>query len=408
MRSALARSGHPESTFRTFQVAGTNGKGSTACFLESVLRRLAGGPVGIYTSPHLVSPEERIRIDGKKIPRAALRNGFRAAARLGEPGNPLTYFEKMTWVACDRFARLGVPLVVMETGLGGRWDATTACRPLVTAITTVGLDHVDWLGNTLGRIAGEKAGILKRGVPVVLGRLRAAARTVVIRRARKLACEVWELGKDFEWRLRGDGTFTVGLPGASVEGILLRMAGEFQRDNAAVALAAAWRWAKGRGISPSRFASVAAAAVSSARWPGRLCPLPLRKNEGAWVDGGHNPDAARALAREIGGSPPWGRGKRVIGLWSMLKDKDQAGYLRSLRPCLDGIVAYPVGHERATDVHALEAQCRRAGVPCRAADGFPEGWRIARSWAGRNGVVLVCGSLVAAGDAYRHRAGGVD
>ncbi|HEX9205873.1 MAG TPA: Mur ligase family protein, partial [Candidatus Deferrimicrobiaceae bacterium] len=311
MRGALARSGHPESAFRTFHVAGTNGKGSTACFLEAILREISGVRVGLYTSPHLLSPEERIRTDGVMIPARALREGFRAAAGLGRRQDPLTYFETMTWVACDWFRRTGTPLVVMETGLGGRWDATTACRSIVSVITTIGIDHREWLGNTLARIAGEKAGILKAGVPLVMGRIRPSARAVIRRRAKLLKCPVWELGKDFGWRLCRDGSLAVGLPGVSLRRIRLRMAGVFQRDNAAVALAASWRWAAAVGISPARFAGKAAVAVSAASWPGRLCRIPGRKNAGAWVDGGHNPDAARALAGEIEGSPPWGRGKRM-------------------------------------------------------------------------------------------------
>ena len=176
MRAALARSGHPESAFRVLHVAGTNGKGSTTCFLEAILREISGVRVGLYTSPHLLAPGDRIRSDGRKIPSRDLRECFRAAARLGRQGDPLTYVEAMTWVACEWFRRMGVPLAVMETGLGGRWDATTACRPLVSVITTVGVDHREWLGNTLGEIAREKAGILKEGVPVVLGRIRRSAR----------------------------------------------------------------------------------------------------------------------------------------------------------------------------------------------------------------------------------------
>ena len=407
MRWAFARSGHPESAFRTLHIAGTNGKGSTACFLEAVLRRLAGVPVGFFTSPHLVTPEERVRIDGVRIPRMSLRAGFAAAARLRNGESPLTYFETMTWVACDWFRRKRVPLVVMETGLGGRWDATTACRPLLSVITTVGKDHQEWLGFALGEIAGEKAGILKRGIPLVLGKLRPAARTIVRRRARMLGCPVWELGKDFGWRLAGDKTLTVVLPGVSVDGIRLRMKGEFERDNAAVALAAAWRWAAGEEIAPGAFALEAARAVSAARWPGRFCPLPLRRNGRAWVDGGHNPDAAHAIAREIAASPPWGEGKRLVGLWSMLADKDATGYLRALAPHLEGVVTYPLRHERAANLEDLEDCCRREGIPCRTAGGFREGWRTARRWAGKDGVVLVCGSLAGAGEAYRTLAGGV-
>lgn len=403
--SAFFRSGHPEKSFRTLHVAGTNGKGSTASFADDVLRRLPLGPIGLYTSPHLIAPEERVRVDGKMISPRALRDGFRVAERLSLAGDPLTWFEKMTWSASEWFRRKGVRIAVMETGLGGRWDATSACRPAVSVITTVGYDHQEWLGKTLGSIAAEKAGILRRGVPLVTGRLRPAARAVVLQRARRLECGVWELGRTFDWRERRDGTIAVELPGLALDRLRVRRIGGFQRDNAAVALAASWLLASREGIGPASFAAAATKALAASRWPGRWCPLPLRKNAGAWVDGGHNPEAASALAREISGNPPWVGGRRLVALWSMLSDKDTSGFLRHLGRHFDGIVTYPLSHPRGAGREALAEACAKEGIACRLAGNFPEGWRIARRWAGKGGVVLVCGSLAAAGDAYRYRVG---
>lgn len=403
--AAFSRSGHPEKAFRTLHIAGTNGKGSTASFAYDLLRRLPLGPAGLYTSPHLVAPEERIRVDGERISPRALRDGFRAAERLSPDGDPLTWFEKMTWCASDWFRRKGVRIAVMETGLGGRWDATSACRPAVSVITTVGYDHREWLGKTLGAIAAEKAGILRVGVPLVTGRLRPGARSVVLRVAGRLGCAVWELGRTFDWRERRDGTFAVTLPGLDLEGLRVGRIGRFQRDNAALALAASWLLASGEGIGPAAFAGAAAKALPVSRWPGRWSPLPLRKNAGAWVDGGHNTEAASALDREISGAPPWGEGRRLVALWSMLSDKDASGYLRHIGRHFEGIVAYPLSHPRGAGREALADACARNGIPCRLAVDFPEGWRIARRWAGNGGVVLVCGSLAVAGDAYRHRVG---
>lgn len=403
--SAFSRSGHPEKAFRTLHVAGTNGKGSTAAFAYDILRRLPLGPIGLYTSPHLVSPEERVRVDGKMIPLRALRDGFRVAEGLSSAGDPLTWFEKMTWSACDWFRSKGVRIAVMETGLGGRWDATSACRPAVSVITTVGYDHREWLGKTLGSIAAEKAGILRKGIPLVTGRLRPTARAVVQRRARRLMCDTWELGRTFDWKQGRNGTISVALPGLDLERLRVERTGGFQRDNAAMALAASWLVAAGEGIGPDAFAAAATTALPGSRWPGRLCPLPLRKNAGTWVDGGHNPEAAAALAREISASPPWGDGKRLIALWSMLSDKDATGYLRSLRQHFDGIVTYPLPHPRGAGREALAEACAKLGIAFRLAGNFPDGWRIARRLAGKSGIVLVCGSLAAAGDAYRHRVG---
>ena len=363
------------------------------------------GPIGLYISPHLVAPEERVRIDGGRIPPRALRDGFRNAERLSPAGDPLTWFEMMTWSASDWFRRKGVRFAVMETGLGGRWDATSACRPAVSVITTVGYDHREWLGKTLGSIAAEKAGILRRGVPLVAGRLRPAARDVVLRRARRLGCRVWELGRTFDWRERRDGSIGVTLPGLDLDRLRVGRIGGFQRDNAAVALAASWLLASGEGIAPASFAAAAAKALPTSGWPGRWCPLPLRKNAGAWVDGGHNAEAASALAREISRVPPWGERRRLVALWSMLSDKDPSAYLRNLGRHFDGIVTYPLSHPRGAGRETLAEACAKQGIACRLAGDFPEGWRIARRWAGRGGVVLVCGSLAAAGDAYRHRVG---
>lgn len=405
MTTALSRSGNPERAFFTLHVAGTNGKGSAACFAFEILRRLPLGPIGLFTSPHLVAPEERIRVDDARIPPRALREGFRLADRLSPEGEPLTWFEKMTWTACDRFRRKGVRFAVMEAGLGGRWDAVTACRSAVSVITTIGYDHREWLGGSLPGIAGEKAGILKRGVPLVTGRLRPAARAVVRRRAALLGCDTWELGRTFDWVEVRRGAIGISLPGIKLNNLRIEVAGRFQRDNAAVATAAAWRLAEREGIAPREFADAAETGIPAARWPGRLCPLPLRKNDGAWVDGGHNIEAAQTLAREIADSPPWGKGKRVIAIWSMLGDKDPDGYLRFVAPHLSGVVTYPLAHPRAMPLPSLAGACGRRKVAFRTAGGFPEAWRIARRWCAGGGIVFVCGSLAAAGDAYRHRVG---
>ena len=219
--------------------------------------------------------------------------------------------------------------------------------------------------------------------------MRPAARAVVLRRARRLGCGAWELGRTFDWRERRDGTIAVELPGLDLDRLRVRRIGGFQRDNAAVALAASWLLASGEGIGPAAFAAAAAKALPASRWPGRWCPLPLRKNAGAWVDGGHNPEAASALAREISGVPPWVGGRRLVALWSMLSDKDATGYLRNLGRHFDGIVTYPLSHPRGAGTGGARRSVRkpgdrlppRGGLPGRMADRAPvgrEGGRRAR------------------------------
>ncbi|NJD61311.1 MAG: bifunctional folylpolyglutamate synthase/dihydrofolate synthase [Deltaproteobacteria bacterium] len=408
--AAFGKSGHPERAFRILHIAGTNGKGSTAAFLESILRRLHAGPIGLFTSPHLMDPEERIRIDGRNIPAESLRRALRRAAALSrsaarDGGEPLSYFEEMTWAACDWFRKGKSRLVVMEAGLGGRWDATNACIPEVSVVTTVAIDHREWLGKTLREIAAEKAGIFRPGVPVLLGRLTGAARKVALRRALEIGAPVWESGRDFGWEEASPGRIRIRLPGIAVSAVRPGMAGDFQRDNAALACAAAWRWATAHGGSSGAFRRAAAEGSARARWPGRFCPLPGRGNRGAWTDGAHNPHAAAVLARELGKMRSGGGTGRVIALWSMLGDKDRSGFLREMSRAVDGWVPYPMEHERAAALRDLAAACSRRRLSVRPANDFPEGWSIARKWAGAGGMVIVCGSLAAVGDAFRHRVG---
>jgi dihydrofolate synthase / folylpolyglutamate synthase len=410
IRTAFSLSGHPERSFGALQVAGTNGKGSTAFFLEAILRRTTPGPVGLFTSPHLVSPEERIRISGRKVSPEELGRLLHLASRISRSvgerlGEPLSFFEEMTWAACILFRREKVRVAVMEAGLGGRWDATTACPADVSVITTVGIDHREWLGRTLDRIAFEKAGIIRPGVPIVVGSLRPSARKVVLAKARQEGAPVWELGRDFAWNPAEGERIDIGLPGLLLRGIRIGMLGSFQRDNAAIACAAAWRWLMGKGFGDESFTAAAREGLASAVFPGRFSPLPGRGNGGAWTDGAHNPDAARVLAREIRDLAAGRRGTRVVALWSMLRDKDIRGFLRELSPAVDGWVVYPLTHERAAPPDALYSALRRAGLRWKAVRDFPEGWHEARRWAGRGGVVLICGSLAAVGDAFRHRAG---
>ena len=408
IQEALERTGHPERAFRTIHIAGTNGKGSTARFCEEILRRLLPGPVGLYTSPHLLSPTERIRVSGKEIPAGRLDEALEKSSAVSREveaatGEPLSWFEEMTWVACDWFRTAGVPLAILETGLGGSWDATSACLPEVSVITTVGIDHREWLGGTIPRIAAEKSGILRKGVPAVIGLLRPSARRVVLGKARETGSPVWEMGRDIFWEESSRGRITVRLPGGvSVRGAKPGMEGTFQRGNAALACAAAWRAAAVRGVTVRRFERAAREGLEAARFPGRFSPIPGKENRGVLVDGAHNPDAAAALARELG---PRGSNPRTIALWSMLQEKDAGGFVRALTHAIDGWVAYPMEQERAASLADLAEVLRASRVEWMGSMGFREGWNIARSWAGRSGRVIVCGSLMAVGDAYRHRVG---
>ncbi|MGZ8427868.1 MAG: bifunctional folylpolyglutamate synthase/dihydrofolate synthase [Candidatus Deferrimicrobiaceae bacterium] len=411
IRAAFGMTGHPERAFRTVHIAGTNGKGSTACFADAILRRILPEPVGLYTSPHLLSPEERIRVGGERIPpdefaRCGARVSTLSRKVAATTGEPLSYFEMMTWMACDWFRRGEVAMAVMETGLGGRWDATNLCLPEVSVITNIGRDHAEWLGRSLAGIASEKAGILRENIPAILGKLAPAARRVVMAVAREKGSRVWEIGRDLRWEDTPEGSMTVHLPGISLPRIRIRMQGEFQRHNAVLACAASWVVAASREAARKGFARAVRGSLSGARWPGRYTPLPGRKNARAWVDGAHNPDAARVLAAELAKRKNSRNANRIVALWSMLADKDIAGFLREIAPVVDGVVAYPMETERAAPLPILSSALGKAGIRHRDAKDFPDGWEIARRWAGKDGMVIVCGSLMAAADAYRFRVGG--
>lgn len=408
--AAFERSGHPERAFRTIHIAGTNGKGSTACFINAILHRMLGEPVGLYTSPHLLFPEERIRVAGETIPLddfAWLTSNVSALSRrvAASVGEPLSYFEEMTWIACEYFRLREVSLAVMETGLGGRWDATNLCVPAVSIITNVGMDHAEWLGRSLQRVAFEKAGILREDTPAILGRIAPSARRVVLAQAREKRCRVLEIDRDLRWEDSPGGRISFHLPGLSLARTRIRMHGEFQRDNALLALTASWVVAKSRGVSGGDFARAARIALGEALWPGRYTPLPGRRNAGAWVDGAHNPEAARALAGELTKRKKTGNAERIVALWSMLGDKDVSGFARVIAPSVDGVVAYPMNRDRAAPLDVLSSALKKAGIRFREANAFSDGWDIARKWAGKGGMVIVCGSLMAAADAYRVRVG---
>src|SRR5919198_2729125 len=240
IEAALNALGHPEREFPALHVAGTNGKGSTCAFAAECLWA-QGHRVGLYTSPHLVRINERFRVDGAEIGdeqlgRRILEVLERYPAALATPP-PLTYFELGTLVALWHFARERVDVAVLETGLGGRLDATTAARPTVTAITPIGIDHTALLGNTLEAIAREKAGILKRGVPAVIARQAPEAFAAIAAAARPLDVPIRVEGRDF-W-LEDEGSGALRFRGArwEIDGLRPSLVGPHQIQNAAVALA---------------------------------------------------------------------------------------------------------------------------------------------------------------------------
>jgi dihydrofolate synthase / folylpolyglutamate synthase len=309
------RLGRPDRAYPSAHIAGTNGKGSTAAFLESILRH-AGFKTGLNTSPHLERINERIRVNGEEISDDAFAEIFTRIQALNEEllaagklrAHP-TYFECVTAMAFEYFARQRVDFGVFEVGLGGRLDATNILTPTVSIITRVDFDHENFLGHSLAEIAGEKAGILKQRVPLVLAEQRPEALAVIRARAVELGCPVIETGNAFrieKERMQngcGRAIVTENETGWSME-LTPRLPGGFQIQNSLNAVAAA-RYLQKRGYRISDEAT--AQGIAEAVWPGRL--EKLQSEPEVYLDGAHNPSAARELAaflaQNLGGRKLW-------------------------------------------------------------------------------------------------------
>jgi dihydrofolate synthase/folylpolyglutamate synthase len=392
MREALAALGNPERETPALHVAGTNGKGSTCAFAEASLRA-AGLRTGLYTSPHLTHFCERIRVGGEPISEeraCELLEEIRARVpwALGDPG--LTFFEIVTLMGFLAFR--GLDVMVVEVGLGGRLDATNVLeRPLGCAVASLGMEHMQYLGPTLGHIAAEKAGIFKRGVAAVSAGQAGEAARVLAARAAELEIPLWRPGRDYAFESREPEPFCYQGKRWTVRAPHLALEGHHQRTNAALACALL-EAAAGQGRLPVE-ARHLEQGLSSARWPGRLERIPAPDGD-VWVDGAHNPHAAAALARTL---PAIAGGRPIRLVFGALQDKDAAGMLRELAPV-------------AATLHYCAPDSPRALAPAELVKlhpGTAHATVAAALDAARReqGVVVCCGSLYLVGEVRSHLLG---
>jgi dihydrofolate synthase/folylpolyglutamate synthase len=344
VEALLASLGNPETRYTLAQIGGTNGKGSTAAMLAAMLR--AGGRrVGLYTSPHLVSFRERIRVDGEPISEDAVADGVDALgtqiARLDA-----TMFEAATALALDHFAQEGVEVAVLEVGLGGRGDATTVGTPAVTVLTRIDRDHEAWLGNTIASIADAKAAIIRSGTAIASAQPHAEATEIIVRRAAEVRVPLLLEGRDLHVRARAAGVDGHRIdcegPGWRVDDLALPMLGGHQPANALAAVAAA----RVLGVDDAAIRT----GLARVQWPGRL--QVVRRDPWLLLDGAHNPDGARALAASLRALFPGGRVTFVLGVYA---DKDARGILDALVPLAARFVLTRAATERAADPAALSA-----------------------------------------------------
>ena len=384
----VARLGHPERTFRSVHIAGTNGKGSVTAMVDAALRA-AGHRSARYTSPHLVDVTERFVIDGRPVTIDVLVaaiadvrdavDGLRADGGLDvQP----TFFEVTTALAFELFRRAGVNVAVLEVGLGGRLDATNIVSPpdvVATAITSIAFDHQQYLGTTLRAIALEKAGIIKRGVPLVVGPLEPEAEAAIDAVAASRGVEV------------------IRAQARECDGLAIGLAGAHQRSNAAVAMGIL-HLLDARGLSVS--AQAIAAGLAHPQWPGRLDVRRIADGRELLLDAAHNPAGAAALASYLlteGGEP------RPL-VFAAMRDKDVAGMFAALLPSVDRLIVTRASNARSADPESLAEQARAVApalpiaVEPELGDALDAAWRASPR-------IVVAGSIFLLGDVMK-RVGG--
>lgn len=400
----LADLGHPERHLPpVIHVAGTNGKGSTCAFARAMLEA-AGKRVSVYSSPHLVRFHERIRLPDGLIREEELA-ALLAECEATNRDQPITFFEITTAAAFLAFSRTSADALLLEVGLGGRYDATNVITPDVSVITPIGLDHAEFLGTTLSAIASEKAGIIKPGVPVIVGPQEAEALDVILAEADRKGAPAYVCGQDFSvWEEHGrmvyqdtDGLLDLPPP---------RLAGRHQFDNAADAMAALRRvkWVDEAAIE---------GGLRSAEWPARLQrlaqgPLMEMAPRGAelWLDGGHNPHGAAAVARAMADFED--RSPRPLYLISgMLNTKDATGFFSAFKGLARHVATVTIDGDTASlGAGALYDHARAAGLEAAPAEDLGDAMMQIDAFTRINPDeppprILICGSLHLAGVVLR-------
>lgn len=396
--------GHPEREPACVHVSGTNGKGSVAATIHAVAGA-AGLRAGLFTSPHLVCPTERIRIGDDSIEQERflarierLRAEAERALEAGALPRYPSFFEMMTAAAFCEFAESGVQVAALETGLGGRLDATNVVFPHVSIITNIGPDHMKSLGGSLDSIAREKAGTIKPGVPVVCGWIPEAQREIVRGVARRCGAPLHEAPLETRTVLVAPGVVDVETPETRYEGLRPALGGAHQLQNLAVALRAVEVLRVRAGLPIDRDAI--ARGVASVKWPGRLERIEGRPR--VLLDAAHNRDGAEALAGFLAeldareGRPP----RRVL-IFGLTEGRDPEAMFGLLAAHVDEVVLCPPETTRAIDRERMESGVRAHERPCQAVATAAEAILAARRAAGEEGEVLVAGSLYLVGDCRR-------
>jgi dihydrofolate synthase / folylpolyglutamate synthase len=395
-RQLMSLLGEPQKSFLSVHVAGTNGKGSTSAMIESILRT-KGVMTGLFTSPHLVSFTERIRINGCEISEAAvieLADEVRKAAAGIEDFCP-TFFEVVTAMAFLHFRKMKVEWAVIETGMGGRLDATNIIMPEVSVITSIGLDHREFLGDSLKEIAGEKAGIIKKGVPVVTAGQEPVVMEVIQKKCRDSGAELFRYGAEFSAVKVSHGAETVALDyegSSSLRNVGLALAGKHQVLNAALAI-------KVTEIIAEKYPEMVCdirKGLGEMQWPGRLEMVNLKPP--ILLDGAHNPHAAEVLSAHLSELLQAGF-QRIILVVGVMSDKEIGGILKPLLPLASEIIFASPAYGRAATAERLQEIAASMGYTSKKAETVASAVKQAEKLSAPGDLTVITGSFYTIGEA---------
>jgi dihydrofolate synthase/folylpolyglutamate synthase len=389
----LARLGLPYQEGRYIHIAGTNGKGSVAAMLSAVLSR-AGYPVGMYTSPHLISMRERFRLRDREIEASGLLYLINRVRAVVDAAEPPTFFEFVTAMAILYFLEKKADPIILETGMGGRLDATNIVPPQVAVITNISRDHQDYLGRGLLAIAGEKAGIIKAGAPLVTYATQPSVLDLLRRRCRELGTPLYQGGVDFKVQGRGSGQLNYHGLEKDLRGLSLSLTGRHQYRNAALALAVLELLA-GRGFTIGEAAI--REGLSHTSWPGRL--EQVSQDPRILLDGAHNPAAALTLAQALKKTRGNGRLLLVMGI---MADKEVDTILARLLPLAQTVIFTQPQYFRSAAPADLARRAAPYHLEVIQEPRVAAAIQRAQNLAGPDDRIVITGSLFTVGEAKEY------